>query len=111
MKQFKEHLQKELARRRANGHTPMTVKQMEQTLGNLGYRLDRNKDCRQLVRITDGPDAGVSYPAILTGVAEIDTGKGAFHFEARRDDNYKKMYEMHFNESMFAVVRGCILEI
>jgi hypothetical protein len=110
MKQFKEHLEKELADRRANGQTPVTLTQMKQILGNLGYRLDRSMDCRHVARYMAGPKAGRSYPAISTGIKEIDTGKSAFHFEARRDDNFKKLQEMRFNESCFAVVHGCILE-
>lgn len=109
MKQFSEQLKAELEERRALGLKPVSLIQMKDTLKQLGYRLDRTMDCPHMARYMSGPSAGRAYPAISTRVREIDTGKTAEHFEARRDGNYEKLRDMR--QSLFTVLRGAILEI
>lgn len=104
-------IQSELAARAANGYRPSTVKAMTQTLRSIGYRLDRSMDCKHQSRYMTGPRAGSSYPAISTGIREIDSGKSFAHFDARRDENFKKLQDMRLNESLYAVVAGRILDI
>jgi hypothetical protein len=58
-----------------------------------------------------GPRAGQSYPAINTGVKEVDTGLQFCHIDARRDENFKTLQEWRSDCRLFAVVRGSILEI
>ena len=104
-------LQQELDRRKARGDAPVTLAQMKRALAAIGYRLDRSLDCASMNRYLTGDCAGQSYPAINTGVKEADTGLSAFNVNARRDENFKALQRMRFNEELFAVVRGRILEI
>ena len=99
----------ELAHRKSVGKHPVTVNQMEATLNAIGYTLDRNKDCYSQDRYIAGDRAGESFPAINTGVKEFDTGLSAWNVDARRDNNFKALQELR--ESLFAVVRGKILQI
>ena len=104
-------LEIELAARAALGQRPTTVAHIGAVLGALGYRLDRSMDCKSLARYMQGPRTGQSYPVITTGIKEADTGRSFVHFESRRNDNFKKLQELRFNQELFAVVRGHILEI
>lgn len=99
----------ELAARALEGWSPLTVVQIEERLAGLGYRLDRQMDCRCLARTMTGPRAGTSYPCITTSVRERDTGLSAFNADARRDDNFRRFQTMR--DELFAVVNGAILEI
>lgn len=104
-------LERELVRRQMAGHRPVTVAQMEQRLGELGYRLDRTRDCHSINRYMTGPAAGESYPAINTGVKEADTGISFANEDARRDHNFDKLQALRADGSLFACVRGRLLEI
>jgi len=101
----------EIASRVANGHHPSTIDRIQQELKTLGYRLDRAMDCKGVARYQSGPRAGTAYPAITTGVCEIDSGKSFAHFTARRDGNFETLQKMRYEGSLYAVVRGHILEI
>lgn len=98
----------ELASRAKQGHHPMSIKAIEGTLKQLGYRLDRSSDCRGTARYLE---TGRSYPCITTGIKEIDTGRSAFHFQSRRDQKFRALQDIRLNDSHFAVVRGCIFEL
>ena len=104
-------LNAEIARRKALGLAPMTVAQIEARLRPLGYRLDRNLDCRSTARILAGPAAGISYPCLTTGIRDIETGASAFHFRGRRDARFKELQAFRLSEEAFAVVGGAILEL
>lgn len=99
----------ELAHRKAVGQNPVKVNQMEATLNAIGYTLDRNKDCYSQNRWVTGDRTGESFPAINTGVRELDSGLSAWNVDARRDNNFKALQELR--KSLFAVVRGRILQI
>lgn len=105
------NLEIELAERAKDGHKPITVKELDSTLRSLGYRLDRDRDCRCNSQWMTGPRAGQTYPCITTGVRELDTGLSAHHVDARRDEKYATLQQMRLNQSHFAVVKGSILEI
>jgi hypothetical protein len=105
-------LEEELAFRATRGERPITVQHLNELLRRLGYRLDRDMDCRCMSRWMTGPRAGESYPCITTSIKEIDTGVSAFHFEkARRDKNFRALQDMRGSGRYFAVTRGFILEI
>ena len=104
-------LEIELAERAKRGFQPVTIKVMNATLNTLGYELNRERDCYSTNRWMTGPRAGQSYPAINTGVREVDTKLEFCHVDARRDENFKTLQEWRGDDRLFAVVRGCILEI
>ena len=104
-------VQRELDRRKAAGNKPSTVTGINAILAKIGYRLDRSLDCHGLTRHLTGEFAGQSYPAITTGVKEIDTGLSAFNVNARRDAHFAELQRLRFHEKLFAVVRGKILEV
>jgi len=101
----------EVERRKRRGHEPRTVRQVNDALSRLGYRLDRTSDCKSVNRILTGEDAGKSYPAINAYVVEIDTGLSFANVAARRDANFRRLQELRLSGELYAVVRGRILEI
>ena len=104
-------LEIELAERAERGHHPVTVKEMTLRLNTIGYELNRERDCYSNNRYMTGPRTGQSYPAINTGVREMDTKLEFCNVDARRDNNFKALQELRSDDALFAVVRGCILEI
>ena len=101
----------ELAERAKRGFYPVTIKEMNDRLNAIGYELNRERDCYSNNRWMTGPRAGQSYPAINTGVREMDTKLEFCNVDARRDNNFKALQELRSDDALFAVVRGCILEI
>lgn len=101
----------ELERRKRRGQEPRTLRQVNEALASLGYRLDRKLDCKSVNRILTGEDAGKSYPAINAYVVEIDTGLSFANVSARRDANFRRLQEIRLSGELYAVVRGRILEI
>jgi hypothetical protein len=101
----------ELDHRASLGQHPVSLASIESTLRGLGYRLDRRLDCRNLARWMSGPRAGASYPALNTGIVEIDTGLSFANVEARRDAAFKLLQALRRTGECFAVVGGHILEI
>ena len=104
-------LEIELAERAKRGFYPVTIQEMNATLNTIGYELNRERDCYSNNRYMTGPRAGQSYPAINTGVREMDTKLEFCNVDARRDENFKTLQKWRGECSLFAVVRGCILEI
>ena len=98
-------LETEITYRLSIGCKHLSVRAMSERFRALGYELDRSLDCRAMSRyLSDGR----TYPACTTGVKERDTGRSAFHFEARRDANFRAMQKLR--QDVFAVSRGAILE-
>lgn len=104
-------LESELARRAAEGSKPTTMAEIHRRLEDLGYRIDRSGTCRFNCKILSGPGAGDTYPAFTVYIREIDTGMCAFHVDARRDENFKALQKMRFEERPFAIVRGHLLNL
>jgi hypothetical protein len=102
-------LQQEIDYRISIGCRMVSVAQMDSEFRALGYRLDRSMDCRSVGRYLTGPRAGTSHPVCTTGLKECDTGAGAWHYESRRDENFRRMQQLR-NE-VFAISRGAILEV
>lgn len=103
-------LEAELTFRASINCQRLTVSEFCRRFAALGYRVDRSMDCRGLSRYMTGEHAGRSYPHCDTGINEADTGRRAWHFEARRDSNFKAMQELR--GQIFAVTRdGYILEV
>lgn len=104
-------LQAELDHRASVGQRPVTVEAMQDRLKALGYRLDRTMDCRSQSRWMTGPRAGESYPAVHTGIREIDTGLSFSHIDARRDENFRQLQALRSSGELFAVSRDSLLEL
>ena len=104
-------LANELAARAADGWHPVTLNEIKRQLRGLGYALDRSLDCRSTAQIMTGPRAGKTYPTLSTGIKEADTGRSAFHFEARRDANFRTLQKLRFEVGLYAVLNGAILDV
>lgn len=87
----------------------LTVEAFAARFVTLGYKLDRRLDCRSESRFMTGPNAGKFYPCLTTGLTEADTGRSAFHYQARRDDNFRAM--MQLRKQIAAITRGALLEV
>ncbi|MDF0545248.1 hypothetical protein PX699_23110 [Sphingobium sp. H39-3-25] len=104
-------LTNELAARAAEGWHPVTLSQIKQQLRDLGYALDRTLDCRSSARIMTGPRAGQTYPSLSTGIKEADTGRSAFHVDARRDTRFRTLQNLRFEVGLYTVLNGAILDL
>jgi hypothetical protein len=102
-------LQREIAARIEAGGRMLSVKEMDAEFRTLGYRLDRNGDCRSMARYMTGERAGESYPCISTWIVEADTGRKWCNADARRDANFEAVQRLRME--VFAVTRGAILEV
>lgn len=91
--------------------TEFTLSNLEAELKKLGYCLDRSMDCKATSTWRTGERAGKSFSCISTGIKEIDTGKSAFHFEARRDKNFDALQAMRYQGAFVAMRKGHILEL
>ena len=98
-----EAMEQEIKHMIRSGMTQLTVASLNHAYKELGYVLDRTMDCYCMASYEDG----MSYPYITTGVKEIDTNLSAFHYQARRDDNFKAMQQLR--KTTFAVTNGAIL--
>ena len=56
-----------------------------------------------------GPRAGQTYPSLSTGIKEADTGRSAFHVDARRDTKFRTLQELRFEVGLYTVLKGAIL--
>jgi len=93
----------------AMGIELLSVEAMAARFAALGYKLDRRLDCRSEARFMTGPNAGKSYPCITTGLREANTGMSAFHYQARRDSNFRAMQQLR--KEIGAVLRGALLKV
>ncbi len=105
-----ENLKRELARRAKRGCKPVTMAHLRQTLDGLGYAIADGMHADSMAQWMSGEFAGETYPTRALYVIEKDTRRSAFHYESRRDANFKAFQAMRFEESLFAVVRGRIVE-
>ena len=102
-------LQREIEGRLSSGCRMLSVKAMDSEFRALGYRLDRDGDCRSMARHMTGDRAGESYPCISTWIVEVDTGLKWSNAEARRDANFDAVQRLRME--IFSVTRGAILEV
>jgi hypothetical protein len=105
-------LETELARRAARGYRPVTMAELDRQLHDLGYARHRSIGfCAYTARIVVGEGEGDTYPAKSIYIVEADTRMSAFHFQARRDEKFRRLQETRGEGSLFAVVRGYIVDI
>ncbi|WP_341744712.1 hypothetical protein [Azonexus hydrophilus] len=101
-------LKAEIESRVRSGMICVPMEVLEDNAHALGYRFDRELDCKSIARYMAGERAGATYPANNLYPVQADNGVGAFHIDARRDANYEKLKSMR--NSMFAVSQGFIVE-
>jgi hypothetical protein len=89
---------------KAHGLTQIRLGEFERRLRAIGYRFNRDMDCRSTSRYMTGPRAGCSTPSLSLSVVQIDNSMGCFHVDARRDTNYQAL--MVLRDSVFCVSRG-----
>lgn len=104
-------LASELADRAAAGRQPVPLAEIQRQLRSLGYALDRTLDCRGTARIMTGPRSGKTYPCLSTGIKESDTGRSAFHVDARRDASFRSLQRLRFEVGLYAVLNGAIMDL
>lgn len=88
------------------GYRQLTIDQMSKEIRDLGYRFDRNMDCKGTSRHLTGKRAGATYPCCTLYMVQIDDGKSFAHFEARRDSKFQELQALR--DEIFAVSRGRI---
>lgn len=98
-------LASEVSRRLESGACRVSLREMDRRLSPIGYQIDRSMDCKGVNRIMAGPHARSTYPAVDLQPREIDTGRGAYNVQARRDANYRRLQD-EMRDGMFAVSRG-----
>ena len=92
------------ASRRHNALPPMRfLKRWAHCRRNIGYRRDPNT---RAACVATNVITGESHPNVNFGVKQIDTGMSAYHYQARRDENFKKLQALRMNT--FCVVHGAI---
>jgi hypothetical protein len=85
----------------------MTRAQFVAAFAALGYRVGADY-ADSIARYMQGSRAGDAYPARAFPVFETDTGRSAFHFESRRDANFRAMQELR--QTAYYVGAGRICE-
>ena len=84
----------------------ITLGEFDRRLQALGYKRDLSSRCSAMsLNLTTGN----SFPAVTFNPMEIDTKRSAYHFESRRDDNFKALQEMRL--STVVVHRGAIYSV
>lgn len=106
-----ESLKRELDRRARDGYRPVTMDQLRRTLDGLGYAVAVDMHADSDARHMTGEAAGESYPVRVLYVVEKDTRRSAFHYESRRDANFRALQAVRFDGSLFAVVRNRFVEL
>ena len=94
-------LQEEVDARRMQSDlwTELTMIELVERLARLGYKLDRNSDCRHVARWMTGPRAGQGYPSVGMRVVQADDGISFSHVDARRDTCFDELQR---------TLRGCV---
>jgi hypothetical protein len=98
----------EIRQRLDCGQVQITLKQLEQMIEAIGYRLDRRFDCKSMATIMSGPRAGTRLPTLSVKPVQMDDGKAFSHYEARRDRRFDQLIQIR--RTYFAVVDGHLAE-
>jgi hypothetical protein len=99
-------LEAEVAYRIRLGQRQVSLAEMESEIRMVGYRFDRESDCRANATYLSGPRSGQTYPNLDLRPVQADNGIGWCSVYARRDANFDALRAL--SESMFAVVRGAV---
>ncbi|WP_126223553.1 hypothetical protein [Burkholderia ambifaria] len=105
---YHEALEHEVAFRLKLGMVQVTLKELEEKIRAIGYRFNRDMDCKSLARYISGERAGQSYPSHALKPVQIDNGMSWAHIDARRDASFDALKVLR--DSHFAVSGGHICE-
>lgn len=83
----------------ALGCEQVTISELQSMVNEVGYTFDRCMDCRGM---TQDMTSGETYPNLTLYPIQADDKKSAWHFEARRDQNYERLQAIR--DKYFAVV-------
>lgn len=92
-------LEREIAYRQATGMVQVSLFDLEEKVGALGYRLDP---------VIRGPNERQPYPSWALYLAQADDGLGFEHQAARRDEKFQALTDLR--DTHFAVHNGYIYE-
>ena len=70
------------------GCIKVTIQDLEIMVNEVGYKFLRSMDCRALAK---DMNSGERYPNLTLYPIQIDDKKSAWHFEARRDQNFEQL--------------------
>lgn len=101
-------LQQEIQDRLQAGQVQITLKQLEEMIGEVGYQLDRRFDCKTIAKIMSGPRTGSRYPVMSVKPVQMDDGRSFSHVEARRDQGFDRLIAIR--RKYFAVVDDHLAE-
>jgi hypothetical protein len=104
----KESIEKEIAFREKLGLIKVPFAQLKAMIREIGYRFDPDMACKSLARYMTGERAGESYPSNSLKPVQLDDGLSFSHFEARRDENFKRLTEIR--NTHYSVHGGYIYE-
>lgn len=96
-------LAREVADSLKSGMRQMSMAEYRAALAQLGYEIDPDSRCACIAK---NMTTGNTYPNVNWTPREIDTKRSAFHFESRRDANFKSLQELRF--WTFVVQRGAM---
>lgn len=104
----RDALENEVAYRLKIGMVKVTLMELEAKIRALGYRFNRDMDCKSLARYISGERAGQSYPSHALKPVQVDNGMSWAHIDSRRDANFDALKLLR--DSHFAVSGGHICE-
>lgn len=87
-------IHREVQRRLAHGGEAVTMRELNQRLRNIGYRLDRRNDCFCSAR---DMATGESYPCCTGYVVQLDDGVSFANVNARRDSSFEELQKLRRN--------------
>jgi hypothetical protein len=100
------NLELEVTESLRSGGKQLTMAALKAEVESLGYRI--NRDMRA-VGVAKNMTTGNTYQSVTFGLDEADTGRSAFHFESRRDGNFKALQELR--RRSFVVSRGAMVTV
>ena len=96
-------------RLQALGMRRLTMRALQAEIAALGYKLNRDLDCRASSRFITGSLADTSYPCCAGYVVQSDDGLSFANVNARRDSNFRALQNLR--GEVFAISRGAIFEL
>lgn len=79
--------------------------ELVELLADLGYKIDESLSFNYVNNLNPGP----SYKARAVSIVQADDGSSFAHVDARRDDNFRRLQALRFNQDI--LIRGRVWEI
>jgi len=78
---------------------------------DLPRTLRREKEARAREARERAARERAAAPTLSTGIKEADTGRSAFHVEARRDAKFRALQKLRFDVGLYAVLGAAIMDL